>query len=185
MTPNSKNFHLEYPIVRLEKKNLAELSSFAHDIFKTTYEDKLIGKFEKENFQVYLKKAFSNSQLSKELNDVKVEYFGIFIHDKLEAYLKLNHPGSQSLLKPKNYLEIERFYVSTKQQGRGLGRYLFEWTKAWALSNAYDVIWLRSWERNDKAIEFYKKVGLKIVATAEYKFEESNDIDYVFELALK
>lgn len=178
-------FNNDKTIRVLTEEDIPSLAKLAHDIFKVTYEDKLIGTFEKANFEVYLKKAFDENQILKELRDTYVEYFGVYEQDILIGYLKLNHGAGQSIAKPKDYLEIERFYLDPKYQKKGIGQIMFDFVSGWAVQNDFTTIWLRSWERNENAIEFYKKMGLEIVGTTVYKFEESNDLDYVFEKSLK
>jgi len=175
---------VEYPIRRLNEKDATELAKLAHDIFKITYEHRLIGSFEQANFQIYLKKAFTESQMVQEINDMNVDYYGVFDQRKMIGYVKLNHGEGQSLKKGNDFLEIERFYLDPRYQRKGIGQHLFEFVSEWAKKNNFNHIWLRSWERNESAIKFYKKMGLEIVGTTVYKFEESDDLDYVFQKSL-
>jgi len=173
-----------HTIITLEEKHAKELSIIAHDIFKVTYEHKLLGKFEQENFKVYLKNAFAHAQMMKEIQDPNSTYFGLIEDGKIIAYLKVNFLSNQTMERPDNHIEIERFYILPEKQGKGLGRYLLNWISEWAVDKNYVKLWLRSWERNDGGIAFYKKMGLTIKGTAEYKFEESDDVDYVLEMDL-
>ena len=175
----------KYPIRKLIDADVPELAKLAHDIFKVTYEDKLLGAFERENFQTYLKKAFAEPQILSEVCDSNVEYYGVFDQQKLIGYVKLNHGSGQSLEKPNDFLEIERFYLEPAYQRKGIGQYMFDFISTWSVENNLSTIWLRSWDQNKNAIEFYKKMGLKIVGTTAYKFEESDDLDYVFEKRIK
>lgn len=168
-------------ILELEEVHAKELSVIAHDVFKVTYEHKLLGKFEQQNFKNYLKKAFAHAQMMKEIQDPNSRYFGVFENQKMIAYQKLNFLENQTMERPDDHIEIERLYIIPAYQGMGLGRYMINWISRWALENKYSKLWLRSWERNEEAIAFYKKMGLEIIGTAEYKFEESDDVDFVIE----
>ena len=170
-----------YTFKKLEEKHALELSVLAHDVFKITYEHKLIGKFEQENFKSYLKKAFAHAQMMKEIKDPNSSYFGVFENNKMIAYQKVNFLGNQTMERPDNHIEIERFYIAPDYQGKGLGRFMIDWITGWAIKHDYVKLWLRSWERNEGGIAFYKKMGLRVKGTAEYKFEESDDVDYVLE----
>lgn len=173
-----------YPIRQLQEADVSDLSKFGVDIFRATYAHLLVGDFEQENMKVYLSKAFAEKKLLTELQDDYIRYFGLFDNNVLIGYFKLNYEKRQSMPKPDSFLEIERLYLGQDYQRRGLGKYMLEWIEAWAVKQNYTHIWLRSWERNEIAISFYKKHGMKVTGTTEYKFEESNDLDYVFEKRL-
>lgn len=174
----------DYQIIELAPKHAKELSEVAHDVFKISYEHKLIGKFEQENFKVYLKNAFAHAQMMKEIQDEKSKYFGIFHNEKLIAFFKLNFEENQTMERPDNHVEVERFYIIPERQGQGIGKYMLDWISDWAVEQKFVKLWLRSWERNDGGIAFYKRMGLEIVGTTEYKFEESDDVDFVIEKEL-
>lgn len=172
---------MNYEIVELKEIHAKQLAEVAHDVFKISYEHKLEGKFEKENFKVYLKNAFAHAQMMKEIQDAKSMYCGIFEEEQLIAFFKLNFLENQTLDRPDNHVEVERFYVVPDKQGNGIGYFMLKWISDWAKHKGYVKLWLRSWERNDGGIAFYTKMGMNISGTAEYKFEESDDVDYVIE----
>jgi len=170
-----------FEIKKLSEVDAKELAVLAHDTFKVTYEDKFEGEFDHQNFKNYLKNAFKHVKIMKEIQETNSTFFGVFENDKMIAFMKLNFLDNQTVERPDNHVEVERFYITLDKQGRGLGRYMMDWVSEWAKKKDYVKLWLRSWEKNEKGIAFYKKMGMKIVGTAEYKFEEADDIDYVIE----
>lgn len=67
---------------------------------------------------------------------------------------------------------IGALFVHTKSQGRGIGKSLVEYVK-----NKYENIELAVYKDNKKAVEFYKKQGLKIIK--EQENEDSGHLEYL------
>lgn len=55
--------------------------------------------------------------------------------------------------------EIQRFYIVKGWHGRGLAAPLMNACLAEARARGSDVVWLGVWERNPRAISFYRKFG--------------------------
>lgn len=174
----------EFEIKLLEQSEVITLAKFGHDIFKITYEHMLRNEFERLNFRTYLKNAFSVEQINKELCNSNVEFYGLFYKKQMIGYVKLNYLEAQSIKKPNNYLEIERIYLDSDFQRIGLGKFMLDWVFELGRKKNHEFLWLRTWERNKAAILFYKKHGFIYVGKESYKFEESDDVDYVFEKKL-
>jgi len=55
--------------------------------------------------------------------------------------------------------EIQRLYVASDWHGKGIAQQLMAACVEEMRRRGSDVIWLGVWERNPKAISFYKKFG--------------------------
>ena len=71
-------------------------------------------------------------------------------------------------------IEIVRFYARTRWIGRGVGRGLMEAVLREARARGHDRVWLGVWERNERAIAFYKKWGF--IKVGSQPFQLGNDI---------
>ena len=67
---------------------------------------------------------------------------------------------------------IGALFVDTKSQGSGIGKSLVKYVK-----NKYENIELAVYKDNKKAVEFYKKEGLKIIK--EQENEDSGHLEYL------
>jgi ribosomal protein S18 acetylase RimI-like enzyme len=70
-------------------------------------------------------------------------------------------------------VEIQRFYVDASHHGAGLAHRLMAHVLARADAAGYAVLWLGVWERNVRALAFYKKWGFEVVG--EYTFKVGDD----------
>src|SRR5262249_43736665 len=59
-------------------------------------------------------------------------------------------------------VEIHHVYVLATHHGRGLGRLLVERALEAARDSGLAYVWLGVWERNTKAIDFYRRCGFEI-----------------------
>lgn len=112
-----------------------------------------------QNMDEYIDIAFATEKLEGELKDPASTFYFIYFETELAGYLKLNQGSSQTELKEKSSLEIERIYVLDKFQGKGVGQSLFEKAFEVAKINHIKYVWLGVWEENKKAIHFYEKNG--------------------------
>jgi len=113
----------------------------------------------KEDMAKYLEEVFSLERLTAEFNNKNSEfYFAVLDHDTI-GYLKLNYGQSQTELKEGTGLEIERIYILPDFHGKRVGQLLYEKAIEIAKKLNAEYIWLGVWEKNLKAIRFYKKNG--------------------------
>ena len=132
-----------------------------------------------EDMQTYLDEAFEISKLRNELNNPDSDFFFLYFNDTIAGYLKLNEAPSQTDINDLSSLEIERIYVASEFQGEGLGRYLMEQAIAIATERKKKYAWLGVWEKNEKAVRFYKKYGFYEIGSHTFVMGEDVQIDYV------
>ena len=71
-------------------------------------------------------------------------------------------------------IEIARIYALKKSIGKGVGRELMQKCISIAREMNRDIIWLGVWEKNERAIQFYRKWGFE--KFAEHEFILGNDV---------
>lgn len=161
-------------IKKCSRKDLRTLQEISVETFHDTFK----AQNSPENMKAYMERAFNFTQLEKELSNPSSEFFFIRFQDELAGYLKVNIQDAQSEKMGDASLEIERIYIRTKFQRRGLGKDLMDKAMEVAVRLNKKVIWLGVWERNENAIEFYKNRGF--VQTGVHSFymgdEEQKDL---------
>lgn len=70
---------------------------------------------------------------------------------------------------------IGALFVEKNYQGQGIGKSLIDYAK-----NLYDNLSLAVYKENEKALEFYKKMGFKIIS--ENINEDTNCVEYIMKL---
>lgn len=132
-----------------------------------------------ENMEKYLRCAFDREKLCRELSDKNSMFFFLLSGEKLAGYLKVNEAPSQTDVNDPASLEIERIYVSGEFQGEGLGRYLMEQAIRMAVERKKKYVWLGVWEKNEKAIRFYKRNGFCKIGTHSFVMGDDVQTDHI------
>ncbi|MGY8788150.1 MAG: GNAT family N-acetyltransferase [Fidelibacterota bacterium] len=142
-------------------------------IGKRTFTETFSSDNSEENITEYLDNGFSTEKLKTELTDKNAEFYFAELKGRVIGYLKVNSGQSQTEIKDKNYLEIERIYVLKEYHGKKVGQLLYEKAIKIAKSKNAEYVWLGVWEKNPRAIKFYEKNGF--VAFDKHIFKLGND----------
>lgn len=82
-------------------------------------------------------------------------------------------------------MEIERIYVAKEFQGKGLGRRLMTYAISAAMQRKKAYVWLGVWEKNEKALAFYRKNGFYQIGTHTFVMGDDPQTDYIMRKDLK
>ena len=138
-----------------------------------------------ENLRIYLDAAFTIDKLMDELENPFSEFYVAEKEKNIIGYLKLNFGNSQTELKEKNALEIERIYVLQEFHGKKVGQILYEKAIEIAKLNDAEYVWLGVWEENPRAISFYKKNGFVEFDKHIFKMGNEEQTDIMMKLQLE
>lgn len=122
-----------------------------------------------ENMDAYLKASFSPEIQFNELSASE----NIFLIAEMDGnpigYSQLILNSKEKSVKGIKPLEIQRIYASQEFIGKGVGKELMQAAMQEARQRGCDSIWLDVWEKNPRAIHFYKKWAFKEVGTQKFK----------------
>ena len=160
-----------------DAKMLAELGA------KTFY-DTFAKDNTPENMDAYLKRSFSPEIQFNELSESDV-IFLIAESEKIPlGYAQLIMNSEDEAINRTKLLEIRRIYASQEYIGTGVGKELMKATIREARQRGCDCVWLGVWEKNKRAIEFYKKWGFREVGMHIFSVGDDPQNDFVMELEL-
>ncbi|WP_345269992.1 GNAT family N-acetyltransferase [Nibrella viscosa] len=111
--------------------------------------------------------------------------------DPRSTYLLLETPAGESLgyarlyrhapprrMRERRALEIQRIYLRQACLGQGLGRQLMNYCLEQARVEGYKAVWLGVWERNQRALAFYRKIGFEPFGWHYFQFGPERQRDY-------
>ncbi|HUE99960.1 MAG TPA: GNAT family N-acetyltransferase [Anaerolineales bacterium] len=137
-----------------------------------------------ENMDTYLKKSFSPEIQFQELSEPDV----IFLIAESEGipigYAQLMMNSTDDSIKGISPLEIRRIYALQEFLGKGVGKELMQATISEARQRGCDCVWLGVWEKNQRAVAFYKKWGFREVGVHIFNLGDEPQRDFVMELEL-
>ncbi len=118
----------------------------------------------KEELETYLNEKLSEEKIAIELKDEKNIFHLLFFENELAGYSKIiyNTPPPQ-LPDITDACKLERIYFLQKFYGKKLGLKLFNFNKELCIKNNQSGMWLTVWVGNERAIDFYEKLGFKTI----------------------
>ena len=169
--------------IEIEKVGLSEIEQLQKIGIQTFFET--FAEFNtEEDMNNYLEESFSIDKLRDELTNPNSEFYFAKLNTQVIGYLKINFGHAQTELKDKKALEIERIYVLNEFQGKQIGKILFERAYTIAKQTNTNYLWLGVWEKNLKAINFYKKKGFIEFDKHIFKLGNDEQTDLMMKLTL-
>ena len=152
-------------IVRGVAEDAGELAAFAARSFSESFSD----QNNTDDMREHLAKNYGQEQQSAELADASV----------ITLMAKTGHRNGclcagfatashRACVDARNPIELHRFYVDRRAHGTGLAAELMQEALAAAAELGGLYVWLGCWERNARAIAFYKKQGFVDVGETFY-----------------
>ena len=170
--------------IEIKKVDPSEIDKL-RDVSVQTFVETFSEQNSASDMQMYLDNSLSLKQLSKELSDENSEFYFAIYENEIIGYLKVNHGDAQTELKEESSLEIERIYVLKEFHGKAVGQLLYERALKIANQREVDYVWLGVWEKNPRAIAFYKKNGFIEFDKHIFRLGEDDQIDIMMRLKVR
>lgn len=177
MLPNDMD---KIVIRKITIADLVELQTISKQTFFETFADHNAA----DDMQKYLDNNLSVDQLKVELSDENSEFYFASADNKVIGYLKINFGPAQTEIKDKSAIEIERIYVLKDFHGKKIGQILFNKVIDIAKQTKAGYIWLGVWEKNLRAINFYKKNGFLEFDKHIFRLGDDEQTDIMMRLTL-
>jgi diamine N-acetyltransferase len=97
----------------------------------------------------------------------------------LVAYVQLRLDAALPAISSERPVEIQRFYVDASHHGAGLAHRLMAHVLARAQAAGAAALWLGVWERNFRALAFYRKWRFDVVGEHTFKLGDDPQRDLV------
>ena len=131
----------------------AELAAFAARTFREAFS----ADNNPDDLQAHLANTYSSARQAAELADPLVSTSLVRLNGELVAYAQVRRSTPPACVTHTAPIELHRFYVDQRAHGSGLASRLMQVVHQAAREFQGRHIWLSVWERNPRAIAFYKK----------------------------
>lgn len=137
-----------------------------------------------EDMDLHCRNSYSAALQAAEIGDPALTTLVCEHERQLVAFVQLHKAAIPGDSGTSSAVEIKRIYLDSAWHGQGLAQQLMDQSIAFARSLGAAQIWLGVWERNPRAIGFYKKFGF--VESGEHTFMVGSDPqrDLIFTRAL-
>jgi ribosomal protein S18 acetylase RimI-like enzyme len=169
--------------IRIRRGRLTDadaLSTFAARTFTQTF-----GRDNQpEHLQAHLSASYGLAQQSRELVDPAMTTLLAHVGEHLVAYAQVRRGAAPACIRQPAAVELQRFYVDHAWHGRGVAQSLMAAVHSAAREFDARHLWLGVWERNPRAIAFYRKAGFVDVGSQDFHVGPDRQTDRVLVAAL-
>jgi len=158
----------------------AELAGFAARAFSETYS----ADNRAEDMAAYLADSYGPAQQTEELADLRISTLLARARGELLAYAQVAQNSPPRCVTQVAPLELHRFYVDRQAHGTGLASMLMQEVFEAARERDARHLWLSVWERNPRAIAFYKKATFFDVGSTVFRVGRDMQTDRVLVCAI-
>jgi ribosomal protein S18 acetylase RimI-like enzyme len=157
-------------IRRAEEGDALALSLLAEATFRAAFAEST----SPENMLLHCAANYGQALQLAEIREPSRETWVAEADKRLVAYVQLRLDAASSVASGERPVEVQRFYVDASQHGTGLAHQLMADVFARAEAARAAQLWLGVWERNPRALAFYRKWGFEVVG--EHIFKLGDDL---------
>lgn len=132
-----------------------------------------------EDMALYLASSYGPALQARELRSAGILTLLAESERQLAGYAQLREGPAPACLADPTSIELWRFYVDRAWQGRGVAQALMAATLEAAVGRGAGTVWLSVWERNDRALAFYRKCGFEDRGEKEFVLGKDHQTDRV------
>jgi GNAT superfamily N-acetyltransferase len=161
------------------RRATADDAGFIADIGARTFEASFGADNRPEDMQAYLALSFSPAHIESQLFDPASIFLLAYADARAVGYAMLHKNKKPVSVPDPNPVELVRFYIEADIIGKGYGSALMHVCLQEAQKNGHRTIWLGVWEKNQRAIRFYRKWGFTKVGTQEFVLGSDLQNDHI------
>ena len=160
------------PDPTIRRANVDDLDLLA-ELSGRTFSETFAAENTSEDIAAYLAASFNVARQTAELADPASTFFIAEVGGLAAGYAKLHAGEPAEGIEGANPVELVRLYVLREWLGRGVGEALMRACVDEARRAGHATIWLGVWERNGRALAFYRKWNFR--AVGEHVFQLGSD----------
>jgi len=157
----------------IKKANTTDIQTIIN-IGKVAFVESHSTSVPKEVLTHYLNQNFTIEKVKQELSDVNNSFHIIYNNDIPVGYSKICFNSRHPNIQLQKVTKLERLYLLKEYYGLKLGYQLFQFNVELSKKQYENGMWLFVWVNNDKAINFYKKTGFKIIGKHDFSLNENH-----------
>jgi ribosomal protein S18 acetylase RimI-like enzyme len=167
-------------IRRAANEDAPWLARLAERTFRETY-----GEYNTAaDMERYVGEHFGLARQAQELADPRLTTLVAEVTGQPAGYAQLGRTTAPACVTGAAPIEVVRFYVDRPWHGQGVAASLMAATVGAAAELGGRTLWLGVWERNGRAIAFYRKAGFAEVGTQTFVLGTDHQRDLVLARSL-
>jgi diamine N-acetyltransferase len=163
-------------MIRIAEEHDAQALSM---LAERTFRDAFAESNTAANMQLHCTASYGHALQLAEIRDSSRETWVAESDSGLIAYVQLRLEAATPLISDERPVEIERFYVDASHHRTGLAQQLMAHVLTRAKAAGSATLWLGVWERNARALAFYRKCGFDVVGEHTFRLGEDPQRDLI------
>ncbi len=160
-------------MIEIKKASLSDLAILLK-LGKQTFIESHGHSCSKEDLDAYIKKAFNKNAFRLELTNTDNIFHIIYYNKKAAGFSKIT-PNVKTPNSPnQNITKLERIYILKEFYDKKLGLALMQFNIELSKKLNQKGMWLYVWTENHRAVNFYTKMGFKIIGKYDFKISETH-----------
>ena len=144
------------------------------DMSRITFYDAFVQDNIKEDMDIFMNQQFTKAALMKEVEEEDGIFLLAYAGNEPCGYARMRLNNKEHIMATENAIEIARIYALSSAIGKGVGSALMKYCIDMANQLNKSNIWLGVWEKNERAIAFYKRWGFE--KFSEHRFLLGTDL---------
>lgn len=153
----------------------ASLAAIAERTFRETF----AADNSDENLDLHCARKFGADIQRAEIADPQLVTLLAEDAGELAGFAQLRLAHATACVRAIEPAELHRIYVAREWHGRGVAQELLRAIRAAAARAGSDCVWLGVWERNPRAIAFYRKCGFAVVGEQPFDLGRDRQRDLI------
>lgn len=131
------------------------------DMSRESFYDTFAADNRSPDMEMFMNGPFSTENLMKQVSEQERIFFIAYTGSQPVGYACLHDEGNNEKIDGLPAIEIARIYAMKSAIGKGVGKALLQQCLQTAVALGKSVVWLGVWEKNQRAISFYRKFGFE------------------------
>lgn len=127
-----------------------------------------------DDVAIFIAKTYSKKAFNNELQHSNNIYHIIYFNNEVAGYSKIVFDAPNENIQEQHVAKLDRLYLLKTFYGQHLGLKLLNFNTEISKNSLQKGVWLAVWVENLRAINFYKKMGFKIVGAYNFKISDTH-----------
>ena len=158
----------------------ATLAALAERTFRDTFTEVNTP----ENMAAHAAASYGIDKQREEIESDRIRTLLVELDGVVAGYAQLRNGHHPDCVSAENAIELWRFYIDRSGIGRGLAQRLMQAVVVEAAEWNGRALWLGVWERNPRAIAFYRKCGFVEVGAHVFRLGDDAQTDLIMQREL-
>lgn len=171
-------------LIRVREATEADAALLAR-MGRQTFHETYAADVSAEDMATFLRASFGPGKQAAELADPSTFFLIAEDGNTPVGYAKFQAGEPPTGTVPSSAIELARIYVLKEWIGRGVGSSLMQAGLSEAGRRGFKVMWLGVWEKNPRAIAFYRKWGFAEAGTQRFRLGAERHTDVLMQRSVE